>query len=116
MKLWTPSKRDFADNHGKDCFGEKWLKWMGFFISTICLSILVNGTSPHLLLVVMDVSSCLVLRAAQRCFISSFGSKKVVGKVILEVQNILREGESRLILDVVPIKNEAMDSIKKGFC
>ena len=62
MKLWTPSKRDFADNHGKDCFGEKWLKWMGFFISTICLSILVNGTSPHLLLVVMDVSSCLVLR------------------------------------------------------
>ena len=72
MKLWTPSKRDFADNHGKDCFGEKWLKWMGFFISTICLSILVNGTSPHLLLVVMDVSSCLVLRAAQRCFISSF--------------------------------------------
>ena len=42
--------------------------------------------------------------------------KKVVGKVILEAQNILREGESRLILDVVPIKNEAMDSIKKGFC
>ena len=43
--------------------------------------------------------------------------KKVVGKVILEAQNILREREreSRLILDVVPITNEAMDSIKR-FC
>ena len=69
-------------------FGEKWLRWMQWCISTTNFSILVNGTSlgffqnsrglrqggplsPYLFVIVMEALSCILRRAVSGGFLSA---------------------------------------------
>ena len=69
-------------------FGEKWLRWMQWCISTTNFSILVNGTSlgffqnsrglrqggplsPYLFVIVMEALSCILRRLVSGGFLST---------------------------------------------
>ena len=70
-------------------FGEKWLKWIKWCLSTTSFSLLVNGTpsgffqssrglrqgdpfSPYLFVIAMEVLNCLLKRAACDGFLSVY--------------------------------------------
>ena len=85
-------------------FGQRWINWIGWCISTANFLILINGTpsdffhstrglrqsdplSPYLFLLVMEILSQLLFRARNRGFIKGFkvGSSSGVGKDLLHL-------------------------------
>ena len=84
-KFDTEKAYDHVDKVG---FGEKWIRWIKWCISTASFLVLVNGTpsglfqnsrdlrqgdpfSPYLFVIVMEARSCLLKRAVGGGFLSA---------------------------------------------
>ena len=81
-------------------FGERWIKWIEWCISTVRYSVLINGSpsgffrssrglrqgdplSPYLFVIVMEVFSCLMRRAISGGFLSRWRVRGRGGEGIL---------------------------------
>ena len=81
-------------------FGERWLKWIEWCISTVKFSVLINGfpsvffqssrglrqgdsLSPYLFVIAIEVFSCLLRRAIKGVFLSGWRVRGQSGEGIL---------------------------------
>ena len=81
-------------------FGERWIKWIEWCISTVRYSVLINGSpsgffqssrglrqgdplSPYLFVIAMEVFSCLMRRAISGGFLSGWRARGRGGEGIL---------------------------------